>query len=188
MIIKIHQQLSSKYVFATKYTMILRIFFFFFLLYLLCRRVQKNSASARCSLCQWIGQVLQQQYSEQFGGAQIQIVGSCGLHIIHNSIKTGFGVWQIEKLLKALHFLFHCAPARQHYYSLVTKSTKFPLPFCGHRWLENLPAVENLAIHCHLCGPGKNEKAPQPRIILIWHCSRGKNGSPNCTKVACLSP
>ncbi|KAI2645289.1 Alanine--tRNA ligase [Labeo rohita] len=87
-------------------------------------------------------QLLQQEYSEQFGGAQIQIVRSCGLHIMHNSIKAGFGVWQVEKLLKALHFLFHCAPARRQDYSLVTKSTKFPLPFCGHRWLENLPAVQ----------------------------------------------
>ncbi|XP_073715732.1 uncharacterized protein [Misgurnus anguillicaudatus] len=87
-------------------------------------------------------QLLQQEYSEQFGGAQIQIVGSCGLHIMHNSIKSGFGVWQVDKLLKALHFLFHCAPARHQDFTLVTQSTKFPLPFCGHRWLENLPAVE----------------------------------------------
>ncbi|KAL0146888.1 hypothetical protein M9458_057827 [Cirrhinus mrigala] len=87
-------------------------------------------------------QLLKQEYSEQFGGAQIQIVESCGLHIMHNSIKAGFGVWQVEKLLKALHFLFHCAPARRQDYSLVTKSIKFPLPFCGHRWLENLPALE----------------------------------------------
>uniref|UniRef100_A0A3B1ILN4 Exostosin GT47 domain-containing protein n=1 Tax=Astyanax mexicanus TaxID=7994 RepID=A0A3B1ILN4_ASTMX len=87
-------------------------------------------------------ELLQEEHREQCGGAQLQIIGSCGLHTMHNSFKNGFVVWQVEKLLKALHYLFHCAPARREDFVLVTKCDRFPLPFCGHRWLENLPAVE----------------------------------------------
>lgn len=46
-------------------------------------------------------------------GHKIQIVGSCGLHTLNNAFKSGFEVWLVEKVLKALHFLFHCAPARR---------------------------------------------------------------------------
>ncbi|ROI16565.1 hypothetical protein DPX16_22542 [Anabarilius grahami] len=87
-------------------------------------------------------ELLQEEHREQCGGAQLQIIGSCGLHTMHNSFKNGFAVWQVEKVLKALHYLFHCAPARREDFVLVTKCDTFPLPFCGHRWLENLPAVE----------------------------------------------
>ncbi|XP_041858035.1 uncharacterized protein LOC121650545 [Melanotaenia boesemani] len=87
-------------------------------------------------------ELLQEEHREQCGGAQLQMTGSCGLHTMHNSFKNGFAVWQVEKVLKALHYLFHCAPARREDFVLVTKCNTFPLPFCGHRWLENLPAVE----------------------------------------------
>ncbi|XP_027145370.1 uncharacterized protein LOC113747891 isoform X2 [Larimichthys crocea] len=51
-------------------------------------------------------------------------------------------MWIVEKVLKALHYLFQCAPARREDFSSATECSTFPLPFCGHRWLENLPAVE----------------------------------------------
>ncbi|XP_049922950.1 uncharacterized protein LOC126404033 isoform X1 [Epinephelus moara] len=51
-------------------------------------------------------------------------------------------MWQLDKLLRAMHTLFHNVPARREDYSAVTNSTIFPLPFCGHRWIENLPVVE----------------------------------------------
>ncbi|KAJ8353515.1 hypothetical protein SKAU_G00210820 [Synaphobranchus kaupii] len=51
-------------------------------------------------------------------------------------------MWLLDKLLKAKHTLFHNVPARREDYSAVTKSTVFPLSFCGHRWIENLPVVE----------------------------------------------
>jgi len=69
-------------------------------------------------------------------------VGSCGLHTLHNAFKSGFTMWQLDKLLRAMHTLFHNVPARREDYSTVTKSTIFPLLFCGHRWIENLPVVE----------------------------------------------
>ncbi|KAM8766754.1 uncharacterized protein AB9X84_005877 isoform 1-T1 [Acanthopagrus schlegelii] len=86
--------------------------------------------------------LLQKEHAEQFAGTQIQIVGSCGLHTLHNAFKGGFELWMVEKVLKARHFLFHCAPARREDFTSATATSTFPLPFCGHRWLENLPAVE----------------------------------------------
>ena len=78
-----------------------------------------------------IVELLQEEHREQCGGAQLQIIGSCGLHTMHNLFKNGFAVWQVEK---AEHFLFHCAPARREDFLLVTKCDTLPLPFCGHRW------------------------------------------------------
>ncbi|KAL0149626.1 hypothetical protein M9458_055153 [Cirrhinus mrigala] len=48
----------------------------------------------------------------------------------------------MEKLLRSMHTLFNNAPVRREDYVAVTKSSVFPLAFCGHRWLENLPVVE----------------------------------------------
>lgn len=111
----------------------------------MCRKVQRSWIWTTCSHYQWMGwkfvELLQEEHREQCGGAQLQIIGSCGLHTIHNSFKSGFSVWQVEKVLKALHYLFHCAPARREDFVSVTKCDTFPLPFCRH-WLENIPAVE----------------------------------------------
>nr|XP_033478456.1 uncharacterized protein LOC117254354 [Epinephelus lanceolatus] len=86
--------------------------------------------------------LLQQEQAEEFGGAKLTMVGSCGLHTLHNAFKSGFSVWQLEKVLKALHTVFHNTPARREDFSTLTKTSVFPLPFCGHRWIENLPVVE----------------------------------------------
>lgn len=93
-------------------------------------------------------ELLQQEYAEQFGGAQLIVVGSCGLHTVHNAVKCGFTSWNVEKLLRALHTIFLNVPARREDFCNLTKSSTFALPFCGHRWVENLPVVE--------------------RAILIW--------------------
>nr|XP_055062823.1 uncharacterized protein LOC129445852 [Misgurnus anguillicaudatus] len=87
-------------------------------------------------------ELLQQEQREQFGGTQLIVEGSCGLHTLHNACKHGFLVWQLEKVLRALHILFHNTPARREDFTTLTKCTKFPKTFCGHRWLENLPVVE----------------------------------------------
>jgi len=87
-------------------------------------------------------ELLQQEKSEQYGGAQLIEVGSCGLHTLHNACKCGFSMWQLEKVLRSMHILFHNVPARREDFTALTKSTTFPLPFCGHRWIENLPVVE----------------------------------------------
>ncbi|KAK0141222.1 hypothetical protein N1851_021736 [Merluccius polli] len=38
--------------------------------------------------------------------------------------------------------MFHNVPARREDYITVPKSSVFPLSFCVHRWVENLPVVE----------------------------------------------
>ncbi|KAJ8385480.1 hypothetical protein AAFF_G00185760 [Aldrovandia affinis] len=55
-------------------------------------------------------------------------------------------MWQLEKVLRAMHILFHNVPARREDFTALTKSTTFPLPFCGHRWIENLPAAERAVV------------------------------------------
>ncbi|TKS66114.1 hypothetical protein D9C73_000170 [Collichthys lucidus] len=87
-------------------------------------------------------ELLQSDLKEMYGGAQLVAVGSCGLHTLHNAFKAGFSMWQMEKLLRAMHTLFNNVPARREDYVTVTKSSVFPLAFCGHRWLENLPVVQ----------------------------------------------
>ncbi|KAL6457747.1 hypothetical protein MHYP_G00329770 [Metynnis hypsauchen] len=86
--------------------------------------------------------LLQHDHAEKYGGAQLVSVGSCGLHTLHNAFRAGFSMWHVDKILKAMHTLFHNVLARREDYVQVTKSILFPKPFCGHRWLENLPVVE----------------------------------------------
>lgn len=50
--------------------------------------------------------------------------------------------WKLEDLFFSLHWLFHDTPARREDFTNVTGSTKFPLRFCKHPWLENLPVAE----------------------------------------------
>ncbi|XP_077103051.1 uncharacterized protein LOC143753997 [Siphateles boraxobius] len=88
--------------------------------------------------------LLQKEHTELYGGAQVLIVGSCGLHTLHNAMKAGFTAWQIDKLLCALHFLFHNIPARREDYTIITGSSCFPLSFCGHRRVENVPVAERV--------------------------------------------
>lgn len=78
---------------------------------------------------------LQQEHGELYGGRRLISVGSCGLHTVHNSFKTGFSTWNIEKLLRAMHFVFHNVPARMEDYTKLTGLS-------GHRWVENLPVAE----------------------------------------------
>ena len=87
-------------------------------------------------------ELLQKEHGELYGGAQLVLVGSCGLHTLHNAVKAGFTMWHLEKLLRAMHFLFHNVPARREDFTSLTRSSSFPLPFCGHRWVENVPVAE----------------------------------------------
>ena len=76
-------------------------------------------------------------------GAGTLCVGSCGLHVLHNSFKAGVedSGWEVHNFLDALYILFDSVPARREDYVSVTSeianSGKFPLKWCPHRWLEN---------------------------------------------------
>ncbi|XP_063750379.1 uncharacterized protein LOC134871567 isoform X2 [Eleginops maclovinus] len=91
-------------------------------------------------------ELFQKDQAEQYGGLQLICVGSCGLHTLHNAFKCGFTAWLLDKLLRAMHTLFNNVPARREDYVTVTKSSVFPLSFCAHRWVENLPVVERALV------------------------------------------
>ncbi|GFO32672.1 hypothetical protein PoB_005917700 [Plakobranchus ocellatus] len=59
----------------------------------------------------------------------------------HGSEKSGLA---LGEFLRDLYTLFKKAPARKDdYFNAAGESTpKLPLKFCGHRWLENVPAAE----------------------------------------------
>ena len=50
--------------------------------------------------------------------------------------------WGIDSVLKALHNLFSESPAMREDFIKLTGTETFPLPFCGHRWLENKQVAE----------------------------------------------
>jgi hypothetical protein len=72
-------------------------------------------------------------------------VGSCGLQILHNAFKAGISEtkWDIGYRLSCLHTLFDNVPARREDFIQVSESAcLFPLPFCSHRWLENVKVCQ----------------------------------------------
>ncbi|KAI4803093.1 hypothetical protein KUCAC02_006650 [Chaenocephalus aceratus] len=100
------------------------------------------------------------EHAELYGGAQLVLVGSCGLHTLHNAVKAGFTMWQLERLLRAMHYLFHNVPARREDFTSLTGSSCFPLPFCGHRWVENVVEIWPM-LQKYVDGV-KNKKIPNP--------------------------
>ena len=66
-------------------------------------------------------------------------IGSCSLHIVHGAFRTGVHKtkWGISELLQALYTMFPNSPAKREYYTNITESNVFPLPFCGTRWIED---------------------------------------------------
>lgn len=71
-------------------------------------------------------------------------VGSCSLHVVHGAFRSGMNKtnWGLDTLLRSLHNLFHESPAKREDYTKITKSDIFPLPFCGHRWIEDKKVAE----------------------------------------------
>ena len=97
-------------------------------------------------------------------------IGSCGLHTIHNSFKSGAEAsgWEIIDVLSSLYYLFKETPARREDFLTITGNSKLPLKFCGHRWLENVPAAER-AIEIW------------PHILLYFDAiKKGKVDQPSC--------
>lgn len=66
-------------------------------------------------------------------------IGSCGLHVVHNSFKSGMRKtdWGMDQFLTSLYYLFKNVPLRRADYTAVTGSALFPLKFCSVRWVEN---------------------------------------------------
>lgn len=81
---------------------------------------------------------------QERSGHSLLNIGSCGLHVVHNSFKSGIKAsgWDLENFLKSLFYLFQDSPARREDFMKITNCSALPLKFCGHRWLENIPAAE----------------------------------------------
>ena len=57
----------------------------------------------------------------------------------------------IDSMLKAIYSLFSESPAKREDFTVITGTDTFPLPFCGHRWLEDRQVAERaLEIWPHL--------------------------------------
>ena len=66
-------------------------------------------------------------------------IGTCGLHIIHGSLKAGAKAsgWELNNLLKSMWQFLHDSPTRRETYENIAETLEYPLQFCGHRWCEN---------------------------------------------------
>ena len=77
-------------------------------------------------------------------------IGSCGLHILHGAFKTAieknklFG--ELESLFSSVYWLFKDSPARRDDFEKITGSSCFPIKFCKHRWLANLPVAQRFLL------------------------------------------
>ena len=73
-------------------------------------------------------------------------LGTCGLHIMHNSFKHGerASKWMMKKLCSSLYKIFHESPSRRSDYERITlaEDSDYALQFCGHRWVENEPVAK----------------------------------------------
>lgn len=75
---------------------------------------------------------------------EILNIGSCGLHSVNLSFKTGAKStnWEIFDFIRAVYYLFKDSPARRALYTYYTNSQEFPKKFCSVRWLENSSVAE----------------------------------------------
>ena len=66
-------------------------------------------------------------------------IGSCSLHIIHGTFKTGSEAtnWKLDKVLKGAYKVIHDSSARRDDHHSITGSSTYPLQFCGTLWVED---------------------------------------------------
>lgn len=62
-------------------------------------------------------------------------IGTCGLHILHNSFRAGCAAtgWDLEAVLSCCYNFFHDSLARREDFITVTGATQLPAKFCRHR-------------------------------------------------------
>ena len=69
-------------------------------------------------------------------------LGSCGLHVVHGSLKTGHSAakWSVHQILRSMYNLFKTSPAQRSDLCAIKPDTKFPLKFFKVRSCGNTPA------------------------------------------------
>ena len=72
---------------------------------------------------------------DELGHSKLIDFGSCNLHTVHGSFKTGAEAsgWSIKQLLKSCHQILKDSPARRDDFISITGCSKFPLLFCATR-------------------------------------------------------
>ena len=120
---------------------------------------------------------LKKKVNNDFGTTLINI-GSCGLHVVHNSFKRGMDAtgWQESSFLSSLYYLFKDAPARGEDIVTISGSTLMALKFVSHRWLENVPVCQRALML------GDNVAAEDKRV------NRPKNKSHEVVKECLKDP
>ena len=71
-------------------------------------------------------------------------IGSCSLHVVHKSFKTGATAsgWNVNGFPSSLYCLFKDSPARREDFSTTCGSTLMGLKFVNQRRLENIPVCD----------------------------------------------
>ena len=111
---------------------------------------------------------LSSELKNQYGTTLLQL-GSCGLHVVHNSIKQGMCAtdWEVQSFLSSLYYLLKDAPARLEDFIDATSSSSRPLKFVSHRWLENVPVAHRaISIYDNILkyvSAVENKKVPKPK-------------------------
>ncbi|KAK0140003.1 hypothetical protein N1851_023075 [Merluccius polli] len=115
-------------------------------------------------------ELLQKEQAEQYGGAYVIVVGSCGLHTDFTML-VKVAMWQLEEVFRTLHFLFHNVPDRKEDLTAVIVNHLSPSLLWGsqYRWIENLPvaewAVEVLPSLIVYLGTVCTKKLPIPGMV-----------------------
>ena len=102
---------------------------------------------------------------------QLINIGSCGLHIIHGSFKTGIEVthWNIKITAKGPFQILHDSTPTRADYIRVSRSNIFSLFFCATIWVEDKKVAERLLeIWPHIS-----------RVVAFW-LKLPKLGQPKC--------
>ena len=76
---------------------------------------------------------------------QLIDIGSCGLHTIHNSFKTGAQStdWELKKTLKGSYQVFHDTSARREDFVTVTNTDRYPLSFGDTRFASLVFVIDD---------------------------------------------
>ena len=73
-------------------------------------------------------------------------IGTCSLHIVHGGLGTGItqSGWLLKDALKSANYMFRDSPAKRQDFFQITKLKDLPMPFAGHRWVEDAPVAQRL--------------------------------------------
>ena len=135
-----------------------------------------DGPSVNWKLYENLSQKLQQEY-----GTSLINIGSCGLHVVHNSFKRGIASteWKVSSFLSSLYYLLKDAPARLEDYIHASDSSLKLLKFVSQRWLKNVPVCQRaICIYDNVIkfvDAAESKKVPKPQCKsyeVIAECTK----------------